>query len=97
VGGRAIAGGHPPIATVRVLTVPAGRWLFGYHDEQRGHYHRYTKRHFASREILLDPTDTLYFGFTLLPVCYLYSGRCRKPYPVTKLGDATKSSARRAS
>ena len=26
-----------------LVTVPAGPWLFGYHDEQLGHYRRYTK------------------------------------------------------
>src|SRR5437016_1302445 len=27
-----------------LITVPAGQWLFGYHDDQLGHYRRYCKR-----------------------------------------------------
>ena len=27
-----------------LITVPAGNWLFGYHDEVLGHYRRYSRR-----------------------------------------------------
>jgi 2-polyprenyl-3-methyl-5-hydroxy-6-metoxy-1,4-benzoquinol methylase len=75
-----------------LITVPAGPWLFGYHDEQLGHYRRYTKR--TLRELVGEYCTIeriRYFGFTLVPVCYLYSRRWRKPYPVAESGDATKS------
>jgi 2-polyprenyl-3-methyl-5-hydroxy-6-metoxy-1,4-benzoquinol methylase len=76
-----------------LITVPAGPWLFGYHDEQLGHYRRYTKRTLRQlAEELCSIERIRYFGFTLVPVCYLYSRRWRKPYPVTESGDATNSS-----
>jgi SAM-dependent methyltransferase len=75
-----------------LITVPAGPWLFGYHDEQLGHYRRYTKRTLRQ---LVEKSCSIervrYFGFTLVPVCYLYSRRWRKPYPVAEVGDAIRS------
>ena len=62
-----------------LITVPADQWLFGYHDEQL----RYTKRTLHQLAGELCSIERLrYFGFTLVPVCYLYSRRWRKPYPV---------------
>jgi 2-polyprenyl-3-methyl-5-hydroxy-6-metoxy-1,4-benzoquinol methylase len=75
-----------------LITVPAGPWLFGYHDEQLGHYRRYTKRTLRQLvEKFCSIEQVRYFGFTLVPVCYLYSRRWRKPYPAAEAGDATKS------
>ena len=77
-----------------LITVPADPWLFGYHDEQLGHYRRYTKS--TLRELageFCSVERVRYFGFTLVPVCYLYSRRWRKPYPVA----ATKSRRSRGS
>lgn len=71
-----------------MIAVPAGPWLFGYHDEQLGHFRRYSKK--SLRE-LVEPAcevQTLrYFGFTLVPVCLMYSRWLRRPYPVTESGD----------
>jgi hypothetical protein len=69
--------------------------LFGYHDEQLGHYRSYTKptlRRLAGEFCSVERVR--YFGFTPAPVCYLYSLRWRKPYPVAEPGDATKSPAK---
>jgi SAM-dependent methyltransferase len=66
-----------------VITVPAGSWLFGYHDEQLGHVRRYSKgspRRLADGLCRLD--SIRYFGFSLIPICYLYSRVLRRPYPV---------------
>lgn len=78
-----------------LITVPAGPWLFGYHDEQLGHYRRYNKRTLRQLAGEFCSVERIrYFGFTLVPVCYLYSRRWRKPYPVAELGGATKSPAK---
>jgi 2-polyprenyl-3-methyl-5-hydroxy-6-metoxy-1,4-benzoquinol methylase len=70
-----------------LVTVPAGQWLFGYHDEQLGHYRRYSKR---TLRRLVSGACTVkklrYFGGTLVPVCLAYSKWLRKPYPVAKVG-----------
>ena len=74
------------------LTVPAGQWLFGYHDESLGHFRRYSRR--SLRRLAGDFCQiegVRYFGFTLIPVCYLYSKLLRKPYPVAGSGDAKKN------
>jgi ubiquinone/menaquinone biosynthesis C-methylase UbiE len=71
-----------------VLAVPAGQRLFGYHDEQLGHFRRYsttTLRRLV--ETSCDIRRLRYFGFTLVPVCLLYSKWLRHPYPVAESGD----------
>ena len=70
-----------------LITVPAGQWLFGYHDEQLGHYRRYNKR--SLRELVTETCEVRklrYFGGSLIPVCLLYSKWLRKPYPIAKVG-----------
>jgi 2-polyprenyl-3-methyl-5-hydroxy-6-metoxy-1,4-benzoquinol methylase len=70
-----------------LVAVPAGQWLFGYHDEQLGHFRRYSKR---SLRNLVSETCTVnklrYFGGTLIPVCLAFSKWLRRPYPVAKVG-----------
>lgn len=65
-----------------VLSVPAMPSLFGYHDEQLGHYRRYTRH---ALEAVLAPAFVIerlrYFGFTLVPVTAYYSRLRRRPYP----------------
>ncbi len=71
-----------------LITVPAGPWLFGYHDEELGHYRRYSwsaLRRLVSSSCRIDALR--YFGMSLIPVCYLYSKWLRKPYPVGASGD----------
>jgi 2-polyprenyl-3-methyl-5-hydroxy-6-metoxy-1,4-benzoquinol methylase len=74
-----------------LITVPAGPWLFGYHDEQLGHFRRYTP---ASLRRLVGKTckiDKLrYFGFSLIPVCYWFSKLMRKAYPVAAAADSAQ-------
>jgi 2-polyprenyl-3-methyl-5-hydroxy-6-metoxy-1,4-benzoquinol methylase len=67
-----------------VLSVPALPVLFGYHDEQLGHYRRYGRsslrtaleRHFHIEELR-------YFGMTLIPVTAWYSRVRRVGYPTS--------------
>jgi 2-polyprenyl-3-methyl-5-hydroxy-6-metoxy-1,4-benzoquinol methylase len=65
-----------------VLSVPAMPSLFGYHDEQLGHYRRYTRH---ALQAVLAPAFVIerlrYFGFTLVPVTGYYSRIRRRPYP----------------
>ena len=73
-----------------LVTVPAGQWLFGYHDEQLGHYRRYSKgmvRRLVSESCTVKKLR--YFGGTLIPVCLAYSKWLRKPYPVAQVGGGT--------
>jgi 2-polyprenyl-3-methyl-5-hydroxy-6-metoxy-1,4-benzoquinol methylase len=77
---------------ILLITVPAGQWLFGFHDESLGHYRRYSRRQLAHLVSDFCAIESLrYFGFSLIPVCYLYSKLLRKPYPVGESGDASKS------
>jgi SAM-dependent methyltransferase len=78
-----------------LLAVPAGQWLFGYHDEQLGHFRRYNKR--TLRRLVGDWCDVQrlrYFGFTLVPVCLVWSKWLRRPYPVAESGDRKRSPIR---
>jgi 2-polyprenyl-3-methyl-5-hydroxy-6-metoxy-1,4-benzoquinol methylase len=75
-----------------ILTVPAMPSLFGFHDEALGHCRRYSK---ATLRELVAPRCTIdlirYFGFSLIPVCLLYSKLLRRAYPVAEAGDSRKS------
>lgn len=76
-----------------LITVPAGQWLFGYHDEQLGHYRRYSAR--TLRRLVSDTCcvrKVRYFGCTLIPVCLVFSKWLRKPYPVAQVGAGSKQS-----
>jgi 2-polyprenyl-3-methyl-5-hydroxy-6-metoxy-1,4-benzoquinol methylase len=78
-----------------LITVPAGRWLFGYHDEQLGHFRRYNRgmlRHLVSD--WCEVRKLRYFGFTLIPVCWLYSRWLRRPYPVAESADTKRRPVR---
>jgi len=77
---------------VLLITVPAGRWLFGYHDETLGHYRRYSRGQLRGLVSSLCHVESLrYFGFSLIPFCYLYSKVLCKPYPVGEAGDSAKN------
>jgi 2-polyprenyl-3-methyl-5-hydroxy-6-metoxy-1,4-benzoquinol methylase len=75
-----------------ILTVPAGPWLYGFHDEALGHFRRYSR---ASLQQLARQVIAVqrirYFGCTLIPVCLLYSRILRRPYPVAETGDAERN------
>lgn len=75
-----------------VITVPAGQWLFGYHDVMLGHYRRYTK---STLRRLVEPHVQMkkmrYFGFALIPVCLVFSRWLQRPYPVAESGDKKKN------
>ncbi|MCU1350734.1 MAG: class SAM-dependent methyltransferase, partial [Acidobacteria bacterium] len=70
-----------------VITVPAGQYLFGYHDEILGHYRRYTAK---TLRRLFEPFVTIerlrYFGLLLIPVAFVLSRVARRPYPTATVG-----------
>lgn len=77
-----------------ILTVPAGTWLLGYHDEALGHFRRYSR---GSLRQLVEPhvrvNSVRYFGASLVPVCFLYSRVLRRPYPIAAVGDEARHPA----
>jgi SAM-dependent methyltransferase len=75
-----------------LISVPAGQWLFGYHDEQLGHYRRYSRR--SLRRLVSETCDVRrlrYFGCSLIPVCLAFSKWLRRPYPVAEVGGGKKT------
>ena len=71
---------------VLVMSVPALPSLFGYHDEQLGHYRRYTRR---TLRAALEPAfriDRLrYYGTALIPITLWFSRLRRRPYPTANV------------
>ncbi len=68
-----------------VVTVPAGQWMFGFHDEMLGHFRRYSCGGLS--KLLRESVDLVngrYFGFFLVPVCLWYSKIVRREYPVNR-------------
>jgi 2-polyprenyl-3-methyl-5-hydroxy-6-metoxy-1,4-benzoquinol methylase len=73
-----------------IVTVPAGPWLFGFHDQALGHFRRYSLRglrSLAGEHCGIEAAR--YFGFSLIPICYLYSKLLRRAYPVAETGRAS--------
>jgi len=67
---------------VVIITVPAGQYLFGFHDEQLGHFRRYSISGFSKLiPKNLDTKYIRYFGFFLIPVAFWMSKHARKTYP----------------
>lgn len=75
-----------------IITIPAGQYLSGLHDEQLGHFRRYSKGSF--KKIIpnsLRIVQMRYFGFFFIPVSFLMSRLLRKSYPVVQSGDKQKN------
>ena len=70
-----------------ILSVPALPSLFGFHDEQLGHYRRYTKRTLRAVVETRFRVDRLrYFGFSFIPLTFTVSKVLRRPYPTSSVG-----------
>lgn len=79
---------HLKLDGLVVCTVPAGQYLFGYHDVKLGHYRRYSLSSF--KKIISKNVKILklrYFGFFLIPVALMMSKFIKKSYPVAKSND----------
>lgn len=75
-----------------IITVPAGQYLYGFHDEKLGHFRRYSINNFM--KIIpknIKMRQVRYFGFFLIPVAFLISKIIRKNYPVAQSGDKEKN------
>jgi 2-polyprenyl-3-methyl-5-hydroxy-6-metoxy-1,4-benzoquinol methylase len=71
---------------VLVMSVPALPSLFGYHDEQLGHYRRYTRRSLRSAlQTSFGIVHLRYYGTTLIPVTLWFSRIRRQPYPTANV------------
>jgi SAM-dependent methyltransferase len=69
-----------------VISVPALPSLFGYHDEQLGHYRRYTRRTLsAALRSKFDIDRMRYYGATMIPITLWYSRLRRQPYPTANV------------
>jgi len=68
-----------------VITVPAGQYLFGFHDKKLGHFRRYSKKSLMEiRPNSLTLLDFRYFGFFLIPIAWIVSKLVKKSYPVAR-------------
>lgn len=71
-----------------LCTIPAGQYLFGFHDVKLGHFRRYSLASFKKivpRGIVIKKLR--YFGFFLIPVVFLMSKLVKKSYPVAESND----------
>jgi 2-polyprenyl-3-methyl-5-hydroxy-6-metoxy-1,4-benzoquinol methylase len=76
---------HAKIGGLVICTIPAGQYLFGFHDAKLGHYRRYTLDSFKKilpKNIVIKKLR--YFGFFLIPVALAMSKFIKKSYPVVK-------------
>lgn len=69
------------------IAVPAGQWLFGFHDRALGHYRRYSARSLRQLASPYCSVDTVrYFGTLLIPVALLYRRLLQRAYPLASTG-----------
>lgn len=67
---------------VFIVSVPAIDRLFGYHDEQLGHFRRYNKTSLKrALQFYFDTESIRYFGFFGIPAVMYYSRIRNIPYP----------------
>ncbi|HEX5275363.1 MAG TPA: methyltransferase domain-containing protein [Candidatus Rubrimentiphilum sp.] len=65
-----------------IVSVPAMQWLFGRHDEELGHFRRYTKGTLAnvlSRRF--EIVRMRYYGALSIPLVLVFSKLLRREYP----------------
>jgi 2-polyprenyl-3-methyl-5-hydroxy-6-metoxy-1,4-benzoquinol methylase len=80
-----------------VISVPALPSLFGFHDDQLGHYRRYTRR--TLRRVLSEQFEIIhlrYYGLAFVPVTAYYSRFRRRSYPTRSSESGLMSAAFRA-
>ncbi|HZO94970.1 MAG TPA: methyltransferase domain-containing protein [Candidatus Baltobacteraceae bacterium] len=72
---------------VAVISVPALMCLFGRHDEELGHFRRYTP---SSLRAVMEPYFTFerlrWFGAASIPIAWYFSRFRRAPYPTGAVG-----------
>ncbi len=66
-----------------IVSVPALQSLFGLHDEQLGHFRRYTARSLRRvLELEFTVRRLQWYGFASIPIAFYFSRWKRKPYPI---------------
>lgn len=79
-----------------VISVPALPILFGFHDENLGHYRRYTKYTLARvMRAHFTLVRSRYFGASFVPVVALLSVLLRRPYPLKAATTGLRATALR--
>lgn len=67
-----------------IISVPALMSLYGLHDENLGHFRRYT---FATLRRVLEPVFVIsrlrWYGMASIPIAWYFSRVRRKPYPIS--------------
>lgn len=65
-----------------VVSVPAIQGLFGRHDEQLGHFRRYSRRSLSAvLGTCTEVSSVRYFGFLSIPIVWVFSKKLRREYP----------------
>lgn len=67
-----------------IITVPAMQSLFGSHDEQLGHFRRYSRK--SLKSLMQGEFEILtvrYYGFLSIPIVWVVSKKLRRGYPAT--------------
>ena len=75
---------------ILVISVPALDGLFGFHDEQLGHFRRYSKT--SLRRALRNRFNVgkiRYLGFFAIPGVFYFSCLRRREYPNASLGSSS--------
>ena len=71
---------------ILIISVPALDRLFGFHDEQLGHFRRYSKTSLRrSLRNRFDVKKIRYLGFCALPVVYYFSCFRKRSYPIASM------------
>jgi 2-polyprenyl-3-methyl-5-hydroxy-6-metoxy-1,4-benzoquinol methylase len=77
---------------VAILSVPALMSLYGLHDEELGHFRRYTA---SSLRAVLEPHFVIerlrWFGMASIPIAWYFSRYRRSPYPAVQTSSAAGS------
>ena len=77
-----------------IVSVPALQSLFGRHDEELGHYRRYSRKTLTR---VLEPYFRIervrYFGALSIPIVFFFSRLLRRPYPASANGRSLLANA----
>jgi SAM-dependent methyltransferase len=75
---------------ILVISVPAFDRLFGFHDEQLGHFRRYSKTSIRRALRFRFRVDKIrYLGFFAIPGVVYFSCFRRRGYPIASLGSSS--------
>lgn len=65
-----------------LMSVPAMQSLFGRHDEQLGHFRRYSRKSLRTvLEVSTEVSSVRYYGFLSIPIAWIFSKKLRRDFP----------------